>query len=111
MSTCPSYQYPATKRDGYDACGRQRYLCRPCHRDFTAYSASAFSGYRWPPDVIVMAVRWYCSLPLLAAQVVRLRAERNSDISALTVLNGGQTCGSKLAAALLIAIFSGVRLW
>lgn|SRR5581483_4093067 len=72
MSTCPSFQYPATKRDGYDAAGRQRYHCRPCHRDFTAHSASVFSGYRWPPDVILMAVRWDCSLPLSAAQVVRL---------------------------------------
>src|SRR5918992_6396917 len=91
MSTCPSCQHPATKRDGYDAAGRQRYHCRPCYRDFTAHSASAFSGYRWPPDVILMAVRWYCSLPLSAAQVGRLLAERNIDVSARTVLNWMQT--------------------
>jgi transposase-like protein len=76
MSTCPSYHQRATKRDGYDVAARQRYHCRPCHRDFTAHSTSAFSGYRWPADVILMAVRWYCSLPLSAAQVVRLLAER-----------------------------------
>jgi transposase-like protein len=40
-----------------------------------------------------MAVRWYCSLPLSAAQVVRLLAERNIDVSARTVLNGVQTFG------------------
>jgi transposase-like protein len=34
-----------------------------------------------------MAVRWYYSLPLSAAQVVRLLAERNIDVSARTVLN------------------------
>jgi transposase, IS6 family len=100
MSACPSCQHPATKRDGYDACGRQRYHCRPCHRDFTAHSISAFSGYRWPPDVILMAVRWYCSLPLSAAQVMRLLAERNIDVSARTVLNWVQTFGPQLAAAL-----------
>src|SRR6476660_4387031 len=100
MSTCPSCHYLATKRDGYDAAGRQRYHCRPCHRDFTAHSASAFSGYRWPPDVILMAVRWYCSLPLSAAQVVRLLAERKIDVSASTVLNWVQTFGPQLAAAL-----------
>jgi IS6 family transposase len=100
MSTCPSCQHPATKRDGYDAFGRQRYHCRPCHRDFTAHSTSAFSGYRWPPDVLVMAVRWYCSLPLSAAQVVRLLAERNIDVSARTVLNWVQTFGPQLATAL-----------
>jgi transposase-like protein len=100
MSTCPSCQHPGTKRDGYDASGRQRYHCRPCRRDFTAHSASAFSGYRWPADVILMAVRWYCSLPLSAAQVVRLLAERNIDVSARTVLNWVQTFGPQLAAAL-----------
>jgi transposase-like protein len=100
MSTCPSCQHPATKRDGYDTFGRQRYHCRPCHREFTAHSISAFSGYRWPSDVILMAVRWYCSLPLSAAQVVRLLAERHIDISARTVLNWVQTFGPQLAAAL-----------
>jgi len=99
MSACPSCQHPATKRDGYDAAGRQRYLCRPCHRDFTAHSVSAFSGYRWPPDVILMVVRWYCSLPLSAVQVVRLLAERHIDISARTVLNWVQTFGPQLATA------------
>jgi putative transposase len=47
-----------------------------------------------------MAVRWYCSLPLSAAQVVRLLAERNIDISARTVLHWVQTFGPQLAAAL-----------
>jgi hypothetical protein len=31
--------------------------CRPCRRTFTKNTVSAFSGYRWPRDVIVMAVR------------------------------------------------------
>jgi len=101
MSSCPSCQLPATKRDGYDTTGCQRYYCRPCHWDFTAYSASAFSRYRWPPDVILMAVRWYCSLPHSAAQVVRLLAERHIDVTARTVLNWVQTFGPQLAAALL----------
>jgi putative transposase len=47
-----------------------------------------------------MAVRWYCSLPLSAAQVVPLLAERNIDGSARTVLNWVQTFGPQLAAAL-----------
>jgi transposase-like protein len=60
---------------------------------------SAFAGYRWPPDVILMAVRWYCSLPLSAVQVVRLLAERSIDVSARTVLNWVQTFGPQLAVA------------
>ena len=47
-----------------------------------------------------MAVRWYCSLPLSAAQVVRLLAERNMDVSARTVLNWVQTFALRLAQAL-----------
>ena len=47
-----------------------------------------------------MAVRWYCSLPLSAAQVVRLLAERHIDVSARTVLNWVQTFGPQLAAAI-----------
>jgi len=42
-----------------------------------------------------MAVRWYCSLPLSVAQVVRLLAERIIDVSARTVLNWVQTFGHR----------------
>ena len=47
-----------------------------------------------------MAVRWYCSLPLSAAQVVRLLAERHIDVTARTVLNWVQTFGPQLATVL-----------
>ena len=47
-----------------------------------------------------MAVRWYGSLPLSAAQVVRLLAERHIDVTARTVLNWVQMFGPQLAAAL-----------
>jgi transposase-like protein len=100
MIPCPSCQQPATKRDGYDKGGRQRYSCRPCHRDFTATSTSAFSGYRWPTDVILTAVRWYASYPLSATHVMQLLAERHIDVSARTVLNWVQTFGPQLAKAL-----------
>jgi hypothetical protein len=45
-----------------------------------------------------MAVRWYCSLPLSADQVVRLLTERNIDISARTVLNGVPMFGPQLGS-------------
>jgi len=47
-----------------------------------------------------MAVRWYCSLPLSAAQVVRLLAKRHIDVTARTVLNWVQPFGPQLAAVL-----------
>jgi transposase-like protein len=98
MPTCPSCQQPASKRDGHDAAGRQRYACRPCGRDFTERSASAFAGYRWPADVILLAVRWSLSHPLSAASVTELLAERGIDVSPRTVLRWVQTFAPLLAA-------------
>jgi transposase-like protein len=98
MATCPSCHQPATKRDGRDR-GVQRYACRPRGRDVTARAASAFGGYRWPADVILLAVRWSLSHPLSATSVMELRAERGVDVSKRTVLRRVQTFGPRLAAA------------
>ncbi len=98
MPSCPFCRQPASKRDGHDAAGRQRYACRPCGRDFTERSASAFTGYRWPPEVILLAVRWSLSHPLSAASVMELLAERGIDVSKRTVLRWVQTFGPLLAA-------------
>jgi transposase-like protein len=57
MVNCPTCHQAANSRDGRDHRGQQRYACRPCRRDFTATSTSIFSGYRWPADVILAAVR------------------------------------------------------
>lgn len=100
MTRCPYCQQSATKRDGYDQRRRQRYGCHSCQRDFTAHSPSAFSGYRWPADVILTAVRWYASYPLSATHVMQLLAERHIDVSARTVLNWVQTFEPQLAQAL-----------
>jgi transposase-like protein len=99
MATCPTCHRPATTRDGFDRRGRQRFACRLCHRDFTHASSSAFSGYRWPPEVILTAVRWYLSYPLSARQVTELLAERGIDVSARTVMTWTQTFGPQLATA------------
>src|ERR687887_1514668 len=98
MPPCPSCQEPATKRNGRDRRGRQKYTCRRCRRTFTERTASAFSGYRWPADVILTAVRWYLAYPLSSRQVLELLAERGIDVSHRTVLNWVQTFGPQLAA-------------
>src|ERR671914_3070420 len=98
MLPCPVCRQPASKRDGHDAAGRQRYACRPCGRDFTEDSASAFAGYRWPADVILLAVRWSLSHPLSATSVMELLAERGVDVTKRTVLRWVQTFGPLLAA-------------
>ena len=63
----------------------QRFACHPCHRDFTHASSGAFSGYRWPLELILTVVRWYLSYPLSARQVTELLGERGIDVSARTV--------------------------
>src|SRR6266849_3606966 len=98
MPLCPACHQPASKRNGRDRRGRQKYACLPCRRTFTENTVSAFSGYRWPRDVIVMAVRWYLAFPLSSRQVLELLAERGIDVSHRTVLNWVQTFGPQLAA-------------
>jgi transposase-like protein/predicted RNA-binding Zn-ribbon protein involved in translation (DUF1610 family) len=98
MPTCPHCQQSVVTRDGHDRHRRQRFGCARCGRDFTLRSASAFSGYRWPADVILMAVRWYLRHPLSATSVMELLAERGIDVSNRTVLRWVQTFGPQLAA-------------
>ena len=98
MPTCPHCQQIIVTRDGHDRHRRQRFTCGGCGRDFTIRSASAFSGYRWPTDVILMAVRWYLRHPLSATSVTELLAERGIDVSNRTVLRWVQTFGPQLAA-------------
>ena len=69
---------PANTRDGFDRRGRQRFACHPCPRDFAHASSGAFSGFRWPPEVIVTAVRWYLSYPHSARQVWGSKITSNS---------------------------------
>jgi len=98
MPLCPTCQQPATKRNGRDRHGRQKYACRPCRCTFTENSGSAFSGYRWSRDIIVMAVRWYLAYPLSSRQVLELLAERGIDVSHRTILTWVQVFGPLLAA-------------
>ena len=97
MPTCPHCQQSVVTRDGHDRHGRQRFACASCCRDFTIRSASAFSGYRWPADVILMAVRWYLRHPLSATSAMELLAERGIDVSNRTVLRWVQAFGPQLA--------------
>jgi transposase-like protein len=46
---------------------------------------SAFAGYRFPPDVIVLAVRWYLRFGLSYRDVEELLAERGVQVDHVTV--------------------------
>ena len=46
---------------------------------------SAFAGFRFPPDVIVVAVRWYLRFGLSYRDVEELLTERGVDVDHVTV--------------------------
>jgi transposase-like protein len=46
---------------------------------------SAFAGFRFPPDVIVLAVRWYLRYGLSYRDVEELLAERGVEVDHVTV--------------------------
>src|SRR3954453_4285643 len=55
---------------------------RPC--------ASAFAGFRFPPEVIVLAVRWYLRFGLSYRDLEELLAERGIEVYHVTLYRWGQ---------------------
>ena len=46
---------------------------------------SAFTGFSFPPEVIVLAVRWYLRFGLSYREVEELLAERGVEVNHVTV--------------------------
>lgn len=46
---------------------------------------SAFAGYRFPPEVIMLAVRWYLRYGLSYRDVEALLAERGIEVDHVTI--------------------------
>jgi transposase-like protein len=46
---------------------------------------SAFAGYRFPPEVITLAVRWYLRFGLSYRDVEELLAERGIEVDHVTI--------------------------
>jgi transposase, IS6 family len=99
MPPCAHCQSTRVKRDGRNRAGQQRFRCRACRRTCTERSATPFAGYRWPPEIITMAVRWYGQYRLSVANVRDLLAERGIDVSARTILSWVHTFGPLFAQA------------
>jgi transposase-like protein len=72
---------------GRDRASRQPYRCHTCRRRLTERSTSAFCGFRFPDDVIALAVRWYLRFRLPFADVVEVLAERGVHIDRSTVFD------------------------
>ena len=79
---CGGEQFTRAGRNRHE---RQLYRCRSCGRRRTERSGSAFSGYRFPDEVIALAVRWYLRFRLSCADVVEWLAERGVEVDASTI--------------------------
>ena len=59
---------------------------RTCRSRPLPPTPSAFAGSRFPPDVIVLAVRWYLRFALSYRDVEELLAERGVEVDHVTIL-------------------------
>ena len=69
-----------------------------CHAVSLAPGA-AFKGFRFPPEVIVLAVRWYLRLGLSYRDLEELLAERGIEVDHVTVFRWVQCFTPLLADA------------
>jgi hypothetical protein len=61
--------------------------------------SSAFTGYRFPPGVITLAVRWYLRFGLSYRDVEELLAERGIEVDHVTVYRWVQRFAPEFAKA------------
>jgi IS6 family transposase len=79
---CAGEQFTKVGRDRQQ---RQLYRCRACGRRITERSSSAFRGYRFPDEVIALAVRWYLRYRLSYAEVAEWLTERGITVDPSTI--------------------------
>ena len=84
---CACEQFTKAGRDRH---GRQLQRCAACGRRTTARSGSAFRGYRFPDELIALAVRWYLRFRLSYAEVAEWLAERGVTVDPSTIYDGVQ---------------------
>jgi transposase-like protein len=85
---CGGEQFTKAGRDRQE---RQVSRCRTCGRRSTARSGSAFSGYRFPEEIIALAVRHSLRYRLSYADVVEWLAERGVVVDPSTVYDWVRT--------------------
>ncbi len=72
---------------------------------------SAFTGYRFPPEVLVLAVRWYLRYGLSYRDVEELLAERGVEVDRVTMYRWVQTFTALLVDAARFARHSSGDHW
>ncbi len=68
-------------------------------RQVPVVSSSAFKGFRFPPEVIVLAVRWYLRYGLSYREVEELLGERGIEVDHVTIYRWVQRFTPLLADA------------
>lgn len=94
VMVCPQCGQTETRKNGTDRRSNQVYECALCLRTFTALTDSPFSGYRFPPDVIALAVRYYLRYRLSYAEVDEWLAERGVHVDRSTIYDWVQLFAS-----------------
>jgi IS6 family transposase len=74
-------------------------MSRSRPRRVPAVPSSAFAGFRFPPEVIVLAVRWYLRFGLSCRDVEELLTERGIEVDHVTVFRWVQRFTPLLADA------------
>jgi transposase, IS6 family len=69
------------------------------HPHLRSTPRSAFAGYRFPPEVITLAVRWYLRFGLSYRDVEELLAERGVEVDHVTVYRWVQRFAPEFAEA------------
>ena len=69
-------------------------MLRSHGRPLPAVLSSAFTGFRFPPEIIVLAVRWYLRFGLSYRDVEELLAERGIEVDHVTVFRWVMRCRS-----------------
>jgi transposase-like protein len=67
---------------------------------------SAFAGFRFPPEVIVVAVRWYLRFNLSYRDVEELLLERGVEVDHVTIFRWVQRFTPLLADAAVLPAFT-----
>ena len=70
---------------GRSGAGRRAWSSEASSGVSAPLASRSFAGFRFPPDVIVVAVRWYLRYGLSYRDVEELLAERGVDVDHVTV--------------------------
>jgi transposase-like protein len=76
-----------------------RAMRSPCHLLPRPAPRSAFAGYRFPPEVITLAVRWYLRFGLSYRDVEELLAERGIQVDHVSIYRWVQRFAPEFAQA------------